>query len=171
MIFGGSGSGKSTLARQVGELTGLPVIHIDPMYWNPGWDQKPPEETTALVRAAMAEAQWVFEGNHAATLDERAARADLIVYLDIPVTLRLWRFTRRWWRHRKAARPDMPPDTPDRWDPDFVWTFIIRYGATRRRRALRQIDAWRAEGHTVRHLSSPAAVRDFLAALAAAHDA
>lgn len=36
MIFGGAGSGKSTLARKIGARTGLPVIHIDPIYWEPG---------------------------------------------------------------------------------------------------------------------------------------
>lgn len=165
MIFGGSGSGKSTLARQVGGITGLPVIHIDPMYWNPGWEQKPAEETTALVRAAMGQGAWVFEGNHGATLDERAALADLIIYLDMPLRVRLWRFTRRWWRYRKGGRPDLPPDTPDRWDPAFVWDFIIRYGGTRRARALRLLDEWRAQGRAVRVLRSPARVRRFLADL------
>lgn len=52
MIIGGSGSGKSTLARTIGGLTGLPVIHIDPMYWAPGWVQRSPEETRALSLAA-----------------------------------------------------------------------------------------------------------------------
>jgi adenylate kinase family enzyme len=32
MIIAGSGSGKSTTAIKLGEITGLPVVHIDPMY-------------------------------------------------------------------------------------------------------------------------------------------
>lgn len=171
MIFGGSGSGKSTLARQVGAVTGLPVVHIDPMYWNAGWVQKPAAETTALVRAAMAKDRWVFEGNHSATLDDRAARADLIVYLDFPVWLRLWRFTRRWWKYRKGGRPDLPADTPDRWEPSFVWDFIIRYGATRRKRALANLDRWEAEGKLLLQLRRPADVRRFLNDLAVQHGA
>lgn len=31
-IIGSGGAGKSTLARQVGDATGLPVIHLDREY-------------------------------------------------------------------------------------------------------------------------------------------
>ena len=36
MIIGQPGSGKSTLAREMGKHTGLPVIHIDTIHWQPG---------------------------------------------------------------------------------------------------------------------------------------
>lgn len=35
MIYGGSGSGKSWLTQKLGYITGLPVVHIDSMYWKP----------------------------------------------------------------------------------------------------------------------------------------
>ena len=35
MIIGGAGSGKSSLARALGDITGLPVVHIDTLYWQP----------------------------------------------------------------------------------------------------------------------------------------
>ena len=36
MIIGCGGAGKSTLARKLGEKTGLPVVHLDQIYWEPG---------------------------------------------------------------------------------------------------------------------------------------
>ena len=36
MIIGCGGAGKSTLARKLGEKTGLPVVHLDQIWWAPG---------------------------------------------------------------------------------------------------------------------------------------
>jgi adenylate kinase family enzyme len=36
MIIGRPGSGKSTLARELGRITGLPLVHIDHIHWEPG---------------------------------------------------------------------------------------------------------------------------------------
>jgi adenylate kinase family enzyme len=41
IIIGSSGGGKSTLARQLGDITGLPVIHLDKVFWNPNWVETP----------------------------------------------------------------------------------------------------------------------------------
>ncbi len=38
MIIGGSG--KSTLARRLGEITGLPVVRIDPMFYTVGCPER-----------------------------------------------------------------------------------------------------------------------------------
>ncbi|WP_343388145.1 hypothetical protein [Candidatus Amarobacter glycogenicus] len=37
LIIGSGGAGKSTLARHLGEISGLPVIHLDAEHWRPGW--------------------------------------------------------------------------------------------------------------------------------------
>ena len=45
MIIGCGGSGKSTLARALGEKTGLPVVHLDQIWWSPGnWQHLEREE-------------------------------------------------------------------------------------------------------------------------------
>ena len=36
VIFGPGASGKSTLAVRLGEITGLPVIELDKIFWRPG---------------------------------------------------------------------------------------------------------------------------------------
>lgn len=127
MIFGGSGSGKSTLARKIGEITGLPVIHIDPMYYRPGWVQRPKVETRALVLEATAREAWVFDGNHHSTLEQRIARADTVIYLDLPTWLRLWRTLVRVWRYRGRTRPDMAEGCPERFDFEFHFKWVGGY--------------------------------------------
>lgn len=166
MILGGSGSGKSTLARQIGAITGLPVVHIDPMYWAPGWVPRSAEETRALSLAAAAGQAWVFEGNHTETMEARAERADLIVFLDLPRGLRLWRAVWRSLRHYGRTRPDMPPDCPERLDFGFLKTFVWGYDTRSRPRALAVLDRWRDRRRVVT-LRSRAEVQRFLADLRA----
>ena len=54
MIIGSGGSGKTTLARQLGEKTGLPVVHLDNIWWSPGnWKHLEREEFDALLQKEL----------------------------------------------------------------------------------------------------------------------
>ena len=44
LIMGYSGSGKSTLAGYLGKKYGIPVLHLDHVFWLPGWKARPREE-------------------------------------------------------------------------------------------------------------------------------
>jgi adenylate kinase family enzyme len=81
MIIGGAGAGKSTLAQRLGEITGLPVVHIDPMYWKPRWVQRDIEEAQHRVRQAASAEEWIFDGNNSSTFRERLTRADTLIFL------------------------------------------------------------------------------------------
>ena len=112
MIYGGSGSGKSTLAKKLGGITGLPVVHIDPMYWKLGWVQRDNAEIHAMILEAVVKTAWVFEGNHHATFPERIARVNHLIYLDLPTYLRLWRVISRVIKDYGRARPDSGEGCP-----------------------------------------------------------
>ncbi len=161
MIIGGSGSGKSTLARQIGAVSGLPVVNIDPMYWAPGWVQRPLAETRALSLAAAAQEAWVFEGNHGDTMDARAERADLIVFLDISRWVRLRGVLWRSLRFYGQTRPDMSQNCPERFDFGFLRTFVWGYDRRSRPRAMDVLARWQGKREIV-HLCSRAAVHRFL---------
>jgi len=81
-IVGNSGSGKSTLARRVGALLNLPVIHLDEIYWCPGWEARPNEDMKRIIHEMMNEYEggWVMEGNYLSVLgtDSFAAATDVI---------------------------------------------------------------------------------------------
>ena len=95
IIMGPPGSGKSTLARRLGSLNGLPVFHLDHAYWRPGWLSAPPEAFLAEVKRIAALPAWVMDGNYGATLAPRLARADTVVFLDLPPRAYLPRVLRR----------------------------------------------------------------------------
>jgi len=113
MIIGQPGSGKSRLAPVLGQRTGLPVIHIDTIHWQPGWVERSYDEKTRLCREVEARDQWIFEGGHSATWDRRVIRADLLIWIDRSARLRFWRVLLRTWLHRGRPRPDLPEDCPE----------------------------------------------------------
>lgn len=163
IVIGGPGAGKSTLARAIGAAYGLPVIHLDRLYWQPGWVARSRAEMADLVRAEIAQDAWVLDGNYAETFPERSARADMIVHLDLPTTLRLWRVIWRWYWYRGSVRPDLPPDCPEHIDLDFLG-YVVGYRRRRRPKALALIAAAPA-GTRCHHLRSSRAVEAFLATL------
>ncbi len=108
MIVGGSGAGKSTLARALGAATGLPVHHMDHIHWKAGWVPRPRAERKDMAMAVEAGETWIFEGGFSTTYENRARRADTLIWLDLPVALRLWRVTRRMFQYYGQRRPDLP---------------------------------------------------------------
>lgn len=119
-IFGAPGSGKSTLARALAARLDLPAIHIDRFYFHPGWEPRSRDELAALVAQAAAGEAWIFDGNNSSTFPLRSARADLLVFLDLPRSLRLWRLSLRIAGGYGRVRPDSAPGCPERLDLQFL---------------------------------------------------
>jgi adenylate kinase family enzyme len=120
MVVGQPGSGKSTFARMLGDATGLPVVHIDHIHWQSGWVERSRDDKDRLTRAVHAREAWIFEGGHSRTWPERLARADTLVWLDVPLPRRLWRVLRRTATGYGRSRPDLPEGCPERLDAEFL---------------------------------------------------
>ncbi len=164
MIIGQPGSGKSTLARRLGEATGIPIIHIDRIHWQPNWQERSQDEKTRLCLAAEAQEHWIFEGGHAATWANRVARADLLIWLDRAPALRFWRALKRTLKGRGHTRPDLPDHCPERLRNlpgffRFMWT--TRHSA---RNKMQQLVSTAPDHCRVVHLRSDRDVEAFLAA-------
>ena len=126
MIIGCGGSGKSTLARQLGEKTGLPVVHLDKLFWRPGWVNLTREEFDAVHNAAIEEKKWILDGNFDRTMEPRIRRCDTVVYLDFNRMACLLGVMKRILTTYGKVRPDMGDGCPERFDLEFlqwVWNF------------------------------------------------
>ena len=73
---------RGALHRDLGEKTGLPVVHLDQHFWNDGWIQTPRNRWEEKVDRLIASDQWVIDGNYGGTMEARLARADTIHFLD-----------------------------------------------------------------------------------------
>ena len=159
MIIGCGGAGKSTLARKLGERTGLPVVHLDQIWWAPGnWEHMSREEFDVRLAAEMEKDRWIMDGNFNRTLDVRLERADTVIYLDFPrwLCLRGWigRVIKNWGR----AREDMAPGCSEWFDPEMA-RWIWNFNKQNRRRYLDKLKNWNGEVHILHNLRQ---VRRFL---------
>ena len=126
MIIGCGGAGKSTLARQLGEKTGLPVVHLDKLWWRPGWEHIPREEFDRLRREVLEQERWILDGNFDHTMEERIARCDTVIYLDFSRFACLLGVAKRILTTYGKVRPDMGEGCQERIDWEFlqwVWNF------------------------------------------------
>ena len=125
VVLGPGGAGKTWLANELGRRTGLPVVHLDRVFWAPGWVERPGQDALTELRAAVAGDEWILDGNFLNRLgSERLDRADTAVFLDLPRSTCLRRVL--WRRVRNERRPDLPDGCPESFDAAFyrwIWQF------------------------------------------------
>jgi adenylate kinase family enzyme len=159
LVIGSGGAGKSTFARRLAQCTGLPLIHLDAIYWRPGWIETPKEEWVQTVKSFLAAEHWVMDGNYGGTLEQRLTVCDAVVFLDLPRSVCLWRATMRRIRSRGRSRPDMREGCPDRLTWDFI-RWIWRYPVERRPQILERLSRLESS-HRIFVLRSKAEVEEF----------
>jgi adenylate kinase family enzyme len=129
LVLGCSGAGKSTLARRLGAALSLPVVHMDQLFWNPGWVACDDATMRAKVEAVVAGDAWVIDGNYSRFLPERIPRADTLIFLDIPRLTCLTSVLGRVARSIGRTRADMAPGCPEKFDLEFfqwIWGYPKR---------------------------------------------
>jgi adenylate kinase family enzyme len=160
LVIGSGGAGKSTLAARLAERTGLPLIHLDALYWSAGWTEPSKEEWAHKVGELTSGAQWIMDGNYGGTLDRRLAACDTAIFLDLPRILCLWRVLSRRVRFHGRARPDMLEGCPERLTWQFI-RWIWSYPVERRPKILQRLSSLRPDQRAIILRSTPE-VEDFL---------
>jgi adenylate kinase family enzyme len=128
-VAGVSGSGKSTLARRIGAVLGLPYTEMDSLFHGPGWTPRPAFRSE--VDALVAGDRWVCEWQYDEARPLVAARADLLVWVDLPFRVTLSRVVRRTVR-RSVRREELwhgnreAPLHTFFTDPDHVVRWSVR---------------------------------------------
>lgn len=106
-VIGNAGGGKSRLSKRIAEVQGLPYHAVDLMQYGPGWAPHPGFE--AGQEALIAQDRWVIDGVGTwPSLQARLARADTIIFVDLPFRIHLWWATKRQIHAILFGRPDAP---------------------------------------------------------------
>jgi adenylate kinase family enzyme len=94
-VVGSSGVGKTTFAAELAGRLGTGHLELDSVFHQPGWVPLPPEQFRERVAQFIAAPAWVVDGNYSAVRDLIWARADTVIWLDLPRWLVMRRIT---WR-------------------------------------------------------------------------
>ena len=138
MIGSASGNGKTTLGRELARRLGVRFVELDALVHGPNWVETPNDELRRIVEPILAEEGWVVDGTYRGKLGDLVLRnADVVVWLDQPITVWLPRLVRRtsrrlngrevlWNDNRETLR-----NTLFARDSLFLWAFRQHF---RRRR-------------------------------------
>ena len=126
LILGSPGAGKSTFSFALSEKTGIPLYHLDKMFWREGWINVSQESLDAQITEVLQEKKWIIDGNYSRTLPMRLEKCDTVFYLDYPRMVCMLGVICRVLGNLGRVRPDMAEGCPERFHAEFlkhVWNF------------------------------------------------
>lgn len=120
VILGRGGAGKSALSRQISDVTGIPAVELDALFWQPGPTPMDPSRWAVCQHELVQRGRWIIDGDlgpYDTALEVRLQAADTIVVLDFTFLRCAWRTLRRgreqaeywrWvWAYRRRSLPDV----------------------------------------------------------------
>ena len=130
IVLGCPGSGKSTFAIQLHQRTGLPLIHLDNIWWKTDRTNVAQSEFDERLAAVLGTGEWIIDGDYSRTYEARLKACDTVFFLDYGEAACMAGIRARVGR----ARPDMPW-TEDTLDPELVEE-VRKYGGVQRPRLM-----------------------------------
>jgi adenylate kinase family enzyme len=137
------------------------VIHLDHLFWRPGWIETPRDEWVRIVERRTSSDRWIADGNYGGTLDIRFRRADTVIIL-APAT---WRCTLRVMRRTltNLGREVQAEGCPEHIDLKF-WRWVWRYPKDSRPRLDAKLEPFRSSVRVI-ELHTEGEVQRFLASV------
>jgi adenylate kinase family enzyme len=166
-VVGNTAAGKTHMAAALAELLGLARVELDALYWGPDWTPSTVQAMRAQVEAATRGDGWVVDGNYSMVRDIVWARADTLVWLDLRLSVVMWRVLRRTLG-RMASGEVLWNGNREGWRQGLASRdSIILWALTTHRRRQREFGRLLATGNwprlTVIHLRTPAEAAAWLA--------
>ncbi|MCR5737880.1 MAG: adenylate kinase [Eubacterium sp.] len=117
IVIGCPGSGKSTFSKALHGATGIPLFHLDMMYWKEDKTKVPRELFLRKLNDVLEQGLWIIDGNYESTMEMRIEKCDTVFFLDYPMEVCVEGIMSR----RGKERSDMPwVEKPDEIDEEFL---------------------------------------------------
>ena len=136
LVLGCSGSGKSTFAKKLAARTGLPLIHLDNIWWKADRTHISREEFDLRLAEVLQGEKWIIDGDYSRTYEPRIAACDTVIFLDLDEEECMAGITERVGK----ARTDIPW-TEQTLDPELV-EMVRSYRETKRPKLLELFDKY-----------------------------
>ena len=142
-----SGNGKTTVGRALAERLGVPFVELDALVHGPNWTEISDDELRRILEPIVAGDGWVIDGGYRNKIGDLVlARADTVVWLDLPVRVWLPRLVRRTVR-RIRGDETLWNDNRESWRSGFwgresLLGYALRMHFDRRRRYPRELAAY-----------------------------
>ena len=159
IVIGCAGGGKSYFSRRLRDVVGLPLYHLDNIYWN--------ENGTTLEKPIFYEKlgeilkldEWIIDGNYKSTMEKRMQAGDTVFFLDFPAEVCLDGIKER----RGKPRSDIAwKNTLENDDAEFV-EFIKSYNVEHRPHVMALLEKYSDKNIVI--FKSRKEADDYLAAL------
>lgn len=132
IVIGCPGSGKSTFSIKLHQITGIPLYHLDMLYWNPDRTTVSKSVFRQRLDAVLENDIWIIDGNYGSTMEQRIQYCDTVIFLDYPLEVCLAGIRER----RGKARPDIPWVEPEGEEDEEFLSFVKAYPLEGRPRVL-----------------------------------
>ena len=86
IVIGCPGAGKSTFSRALQDKIGLPLFHLDMLFWNSDKTTILREDFDQKLSRILKQDKWIIDGNYSRTLEMRLQECDTVFLLDFPVS-------------------------------------------------------------------------------------
>lgn len=131
-IIGYSGSGKSSLARKLGEIYGIPAMHLDSVHMVGNWEIRGEDESKYMLKEFMNKPDWIIDGTYKKYyIKERLKQADYILLLNFNRIDCFIRCMKRYQQYRGSTRPDLSEGCNEKMDAEFI-RWLLYEGRTKR---------------------------------------
>ena len=125
LVWGNSCAGKSTLASQLSAKFDLRFVELDALNWLPNWvglNMTEPDRLIKRMQLATKGDRWVVAGSY--TAQSKAAfwpRLDMVIWLDLPKPLLIWRCLKRSFTRWRDATLLWGTNRESFWQQLKVW--------------------------------------------------
>lgn len=82
IVLGCPGSGKSTLSAKLRDATGLPLFHLDSIWWKADKSHISREEFDQKLDEILRTDKWIIDGDYSRTYEMRFKFCDTVIFLD-----------------------------------------------------------------------------------------